>query len=62
MENSALQNPLETEGWLSVSPIIRIREQRCCGVDKFRQLTAEIVEVHLTGVEHLNGGGIVQQR
>jgi hypothetical protein len=26
VENSALKNPLETESWLSVSPIIRIRE------------------------------------
>ena len=61
MKNGALQNALKTERWLHVSVIVG-RQQRSLFFNEFGQLTTQLGNIRVTGLENLVHFRDIKQR
>ena len=61
VEHGSLKHSLETERGLGVAPVLGVGQQRCGRVYEFRELSTEVIEIHLTGFQHRDCRRIIQQ-
>ena len=62
MEHGALQDPLETQGWLGFTVGLTGRNQGRGSIQKLLQFFPQITCISATGSQHIDCDCIIQQR